>query len=635
MTALIGIDFGTSNASVAIMQDASPHVIATPGGRRVPPVVALGKSGNLLVGHAAKQQLALNPENSFFSLKRLLGRRYDDPEIQTARKRLPFEIKAGPQGAVRLVAPAAGREFSPEQLVAALFERLKEEAEAYLGQPVAQAVIAVPATFDDNQRHAVRRAAGIAGLQVTRIIDEPTAVALAYRLKNPNEETLLVVDLGGGSYDVSLVTIRDGEIGVQAHRSDTGLGGQDLDAAIAGWIEDEFRRRHGTDLAANSRAKRSILEAAEEAKVTLTSETEASIRLPFIFTGNNGPLHLELTLTRSHLRELTRDLIRRLEDPIGEALEEAGIDGHSLDAVILVGGASRMPWVGDAVRRATGREPEPDVDPDHAVATGAALRAALLAGDPGQDKVQDVLPLTVGLESMGGLMTPLIPRNTPLPAQHTEIFSTMEDDQTEVEIHVLQGERPMAADNTSLGRLKLQGIPASPRGVPQIEVTFQIDADGLLRVSAQEAASGAREALSVVLESALSDGDVSRLVEEAEEYAVQDLQQRKLAEARNVARQTVYQTRRSLEYLDGYLESRACRQKRAELRRRLADLETALRDSDAARIRHLTSEIQEAGLILDQLIYRQAQSGDGRSVTGQRSEAGETDEQLRITIVTL
>lgn len=635
MTALIGIDFGTATSSVAVMQDGSPHVITTRDGMRVPSVVAFNPNGNLLLGQAAKRQIALNPENSFFSLKRLLGRNYDDPEIQAARRRLPFEMKAGPDRGVRVVATTTGREFSPEELAAAILKRLKEEAEAYLGHSVTEAVLTVPAYFNENQRQALKRAAGIAGLQTRRIIDEPTATALAYGAQKPFQETVLVVDLGGGTYDVSLVTIDGGSVDVQANHGDTYLGGEDWDTAIAGWIVDEFQRRHGIDLSRTPSALQRILQAAEEAKFELTTETEASIHLPFISSHAHGPLHLDLTLTRSRFRDLTQHLAGRLEDPIRETLEEAGVDGASLDAIILVGGASRMPCVGQALRNVIGREPALDVDPDQTVTLGAAWQAGLLAGKVKEIQSQDLLPLSVGLETMGGLMAPLIPRNSPLPARHTEIFSTTEDNQTEVEIHVLQGERQMAADNTTLGLLKLEDIPAAPRGVPQIEVTFQVDADGMLRVNAREATSGASQALSVAIDGTLSEGDVTRLVEEAEQHAAQDLHERKLAEARNVARQTIYQTRRSLEYLNGHFESQICRQKRAHLKGRLADLEAAIREADAAHIRHLTSEIQEAGLILDQLIYDKARSDRGERLPPHSSEEEQREEHLKITIETL
>lgn len=635
MTALIGIDFGTTASSIAVIQDGDPHVITTRDGMRIPSVVAFNKNGNLLLGQAAKRQMVLNPENSFYSLKRLLGRHFDDPQVQEFRNRLPFEIKAGPDGGIRLVAPATGREYRPEELVAAVLKRLKEEAEAYLGQPVAEAVLTVPAYFNENQRQALQRAAESAGLQARHIINEAMATALAYGAQKRNQETILVVDLGGGTFDVSLVTIDGGRTNVRAKHSDTSLGGQDWDAVIADWIVDHSLRRHGIDLAKLPSALQRILQAAEEAKFDLAARAETSIHLPFISSDPDGPLHLDLTLTRSRFRQLTQHLAARLEDPIRATLDDAGLDVDSLDAIVVVGGASRMPCVSEAVRNVVGRIPDRAIDPDHAVTLGAAWQAGLLAGKVEEIQSQDLLPLSVGLETMGGLMSPLIPRNIPLPARHTETFSTTEDDQTEVEIRVLLGERQMAADNTTLGRLKLEGIPAAPRGVPQIEVTFQIDAERTLRVNAREATSGASQAFSVSLDETLSKGDVARLVKEAEQHAAQDLNERKLAEARNVAHQTVYQTRRSLEYLNGHFQSPSCRQKRAELRGRLADLEAAIGDSGAEQIRQLTAEIQEAGLILEQLIYDQAQSDAGERTPRHPSEEAKREEHLKITIETL
>ncbi len=522
MGKLIGIDLGTTNSVVAVMEGGEPTIISTAeGGRLCPSVVAFAKSGErlystALIGQVAKRQAVVNPENTVFSIKRLMGRRVDDPEVDRARRILPYKIVGGPNGDARVHIPQTGRTYTPQEISALILRKLKEDAEAYLGEKVTQAVITVPAYFSDSQRQATKDAGQIAGLEVLRIINEPTAASLAYGLDKKSAETIMVFDLGGGTFDVSILDVGDGVVEVRATSGNTFLGGDDWDRRIVDTIVSEFMEEQGVDLSQDRQALQRLLEAAEKARIELSSASETEINLPFIAADMRGPRHLQMRLTRPRLEQLTRDLVQRCVEPMQQALQDAGLTAEQLDEVVLVGGATRMPMIQDLVRKLTqGKEPNRSVNPDEVVALGAAVQAGVLAGEVKDVLLLDVAPLTLGIETLGGVMTPLIERNTAIPMRKSETFSTAEDGQTAVTIHVLQGERPMAAGNMSLGQFNLEGIPAAPRGMPQIEVTFDIDANGILNVSARDQATGVGQAIRIIASTHLSKGDVERMVREA------------------------------------------------------------------------------------------------------------------------
>ncbi|HZD10493.1 MAG TPA: molecular chaperone DnaK, partial [Candidatus Binatia bacterium] len=551
MTGIIGIDLGTYASLVAIVEDGQPTVITTSEGSRVPSVVTFNRSSEPAVGQRARRQAALSPADAVYSVKRLLGRRFDDPVVQLVREQQPFAFRCGPNGEVEIATPASGRGYSTQQVVSMILQRLRQEAESYLGSQVRQAVLAVPTQFDDRQRQAAKEAAKLAGLEVRRVINEPTAAALAYSLGREERQKVLVVDLGHGHYDVSLLEVQDGAVKVFASDGDAALGCEDWDSAIAGYLAEEFLRHYGVDLKKNHHALRRLRSAAEETRKQLSQDKRAMIHLPFITSAAEGPKHFNTALTRSRYEAQTASLSARLAPPIQRVLADSNWDSSSLDTVLLLGGGSQIPAVKDVIQEVVGSTPLYDGSAEELVALGAALQAGLLAGEVRDVALQDVTPLSLGLETMGGLMTPIIPRNTAIPARRTEIFSTTEDEQAEVQIRVLQGERPMACDNSNLGVFYLRGIPSAPRGVPQIEVTFEVDADGILHVSARDLASGSSQALSVTAPGALAAADVHRLVEEAESHEAEDLRRRDLVEARNLAQQTIYQTQRCLRHLNG------------------------------------------------------------------------------------
>jgi molecular chaperone DnaK len=609
---IVGIDLGTTNSVVAIMEGGEPTVIPTAeGGRLCPSVVAFTNRGERLVGQTARRQAVINPDNTVFSVKRLMGRRFDDPEVEKARKILPYQIVSGPVGDARIHIPQTDREYTPQEISAMILGKLKQDAEAYLGEEVTQAVITVPAYFNDSQRQATKDAGQIAGLEVLRIINEPTASSLAYGLDKNVEETILVFDLGGGTFDVSILDVGEGVIEVEATSGDTFLGGDDWDQRVVDYVADEFKRDQGIELREDRQALQRLKEAAEKAKIELSTVLETEVNLPFITADASGPRHLQTKLTRAKLEELTEDLVQRCRGPFEQALKDANLGIGDLDAIVLVGGATRMPMIQDLVRELTGgKEPYKGVNPDEVVAVGAAIQAGVLAGEVGELLLLDVTPLTLGVETLGGVMTPLIERNTTIPIRKSETFSTAEDGQTAVTIHVLQGERPMAADNISLGQFNLEGIPPAPRGVPQIDVTFDIDANGILNVSARDKATGKEQQITITATTNLSDQEVENLVREAKRNEAQDRQRKELVEARNQADSTIYQTEKMLRDLG----DRVSASDRGRIEQSIADLRKAKEGDDRARIQQLIEQLQQATYAMSQQAYAQqagAQQGGG------------------------
>ena len=620
MAGIIGIDLGTTSSAVAVYKDGHPTVITTSEGRHIPSLVAFNRNGELIVGEAARRQAAVNPADAVYSIKRLLGRRFDDPVTQLECRRQPFTMRRDADGGIAIFTPGSGRILKPQEVAAAILRRLKQEAESYLGSSVRQAVLTVPSFFDDNQRQAMEEAGRLAGLDILSVINEPTAAALAYGALDSGRKKVLVVDLGGGNYDVSALEIDNASVTVHASDGDPSLGGEDWDAVIATHLADEFLRYHGIDLAHNERAARRLREAAEEVRKQLSNKQQVTIDLPFISSGSNGPRHLKMTVTQSEFESLTASLTARLVEPLHRVLQNAGMRASDLDSVLLVGGASQARPIQEIIGELTGLVPVENIDPQEMVALGAALRAGVLAGDVQDLQWKDVTPLSLGLETMGGLMTTIIPRNTPLPVRRTETFSTSEDGQTEVEVHVLQGERLMASDNTRLGVLQLQEIPVAPRGIPQIEVTFELDAGGILHIGAEDMATGSSHALTVSIWDGLEVADVQRLMEEAASHESEDIRRRTLVEARNLARQTIYQTERCLEHLNGLAGRSDCREKRQEISVKVEALQTALVGRDVERIRTLTGEVRDASTLLNQLAY--GRTSKGKSDEGREHNSG-------------
>ena len=610
MSKILGIDLGTTNSVVAVMEGGEPTVITTAeGGRLTPSMVAFTKNGERLVGQTAKRQATINPENTIFSVKRFIGRHFDDPETVEDRNQLPYPIEKGPSGDVRIRVPVKNQTYTPQEISAMVLAKMKKDAEDYLGQPVTQAVITVPAYFNDSQRQATKDAGRIAGLEVLRIINEPTAAALAYGLDKKNDERILVFDLGGGTFDVSILDVSEGLIEVVATNGDTHLGGDDWDLAIVDWVTSEFLRDQGIDLKQDRQALQRVREAAEKAKVELSSTMETEINLPFITADMNGPKHLQMRLTRAKFEQLTEGLLQRIVEPFNRALQDAGIKAGDLDEVILVGGSTRMPMVQELVRKLTGKEPNKSVNPDEVVALGAALQGGVIGGDVSDVLLLDVTPLSLGLETLGGVMTTLIPRNTTIPTRKSETFSTAEDNQTAVDIHILQGERPMASDNNALGVFRLEGLPPAPRGIPQIEVTFDIDANGILNVTAKDRATGRSQQVTITASTNLNESEIQRMVREAETNVAEDQRRRELIEARNAADQVIYQTEKSL----GELNSNAPEGTRQQLEGQIAELREAMQGEDTERIRRLTEAIQQAAMALGQAMYQSQDGAPGES----------------------
>jgi molecular chaperone DnaK len=600
MAKTVGIDLGTTNSVVAVLEGGEPVVITNAEGSRLTPsVVAFTKSGERLVGQTAKRQAVVNPENTVFSVKRLMGKTFE--QARNEADLLPYKVIGGPNGDAQIKIPTAGKTYTPQEISAMVLGKLKKDAEAYLGEPVTKAVITVPAYFNDSQRQATKDAGKIAGLEVLRIINEPTAASLAYGLDKRQTETIVVFDLGGGTFDVSILDVGDGVIEVRATNGDTHLGGDDWDQVIVDWIADEFKKENSIDLRQDRQALQRLREAGEKAKIELSSTVQTDINLPFITADASGPKHLNLTLTRAKFEQISSDLMARLRGPVSQALEDAGLDKGGINEVVLVGGATRMPMVQEFVQSVFGKTPNKSVNPDEVVAVGAALQAGVLGGEVKDVLLLDVTPLSLGVETMGGVMTKLIERNTTIPVQKSEIFSTAADSQTAVEIHVLQGERAMATDNMSLGHFRLEGIPAAPRGVPQIEVTFDIDANGILNVTATDKATGRAQKITVTASTNLSQSDVEKLVKEASQHRAEDERRQQLAQVRNEADTLIYQAERALNELG----DRVPANDRETIQRQIQTLRDAAQRDDINAIRSASQALQNASYALSQQMYAQ------------------------------
>ncbi len=621
MGKVVGIDLGTTNSVIAVMEAGNPEVIVNAEGSRLTPsVVGFTKSGERLVGQLARRQAVLNPENTVYSIKRFMGRRYD--EVEAERGRVPYRVKSGDNYGVRMDVPATGRDYSPEEISAMVLQKMKADAEKFLGETITKAVITVPAYFNDSQRQATKDAGRIAGLEVLRIINEPTAAALAYGLDKKSNETILVWDLGGGTFDVSVLEVGDGVFEVKSTAGDTHLGGDDYDQRIVEYIADQFMRDQGIDLRRDRQALQRLIEAAEKAKIELSSVVETNISLPFITADQSGPKHLETKITRAKFEELTDDLTQRCTVPFKQAISDAKLSVNQIDEIILVGGATRMPVIQELVKKLTGREPHRGVNPDEVVAVGAAIQAGVLAGEVKDVVLLDVTPLSLGIETLGGVSTKLIERNTTIPTRKSQIFTTAEDGQTSVEIHVLQGERDFARDNRTLGRFMLQGIPPAPRGIPQIEVSFDIDANGIVNVAAKDLGTGKEQRITITASTQLSKDEVDKLVREAERTSAEDKKHREEVELKNTADSMVYSTEKTLREMGDKIPADTKSKIESELER----LKKAIADNDMEAIKRFMEDVRQASYKMSEELYKQAQAGGaagGGAGAGAGDEAGQ------------
>ena len=621
MSKILGIDLGTTNSAMAVVEAGSPKIIENKeGARTTPSMVAISKSGERLVGLLAKRQAITNPENTLFSIKRLIGRRFEDEEVQRDIKLMPYKIVKA-NGGVKVV--MGGREYTPQEISAMILQKLKTDAEEKLGETITEAVITVPAYFDDSQRKATKEAGEIAGFTVKRIINEPTAAALAYGFDKKKNEKIAVYDLGGGTFDISILEVGDDTVEVKSTNGDTHLGGDDFDQKIINWILEEFKKDQGIDLSKDSLALQRIKEAAEKAKIELSTAMETEINQPFITSDASGPKHLVMKLTRAKLEELVGDLVEKTLDPCKKALEDAKLSTSDINEVVMVGGMTRMPLVMQTVEKFFGKKPNATVNPDEVVALGAAIQGGVLAGEVKDVLLLDVTPLTLGIETLGGVRTPLIPRNTTIPTSKSQIFSTAVDNQPSVEIHVLQGEREMAADNKTLGRFILDGIPPAPRGVPQIEVTFDIDANGILSVTAKDKATGKSQSIRIEASTGLSKEEVERMAKEAEAHAEEDKKKKELVEARNLADTLIYTTEKALREAGEKISA----EKKKPVEEKIEALRKVKDGDDMAAIKKATEELSQEAQKIGQELYQAAQAADKASAPDKSSADKKADDK--------
>jgi len=624
MGKIIGIDLGTTNSVAAVMMGGEPVVIPSAEGERlVPSVVAVNKNHERLVGRVARNQAIVNSQNTVFSIKRFMGRKFNDPEVERTKKRVPYTVTEAPNGDVRVLLD--GKEYSPPEISAMILAKIKRDAEAFLGEPVTQAVITVPAYFNDAQRNATKDAGKIAGLEVLRIINEPTASSLAYGLDKKKNEMIAVYDLGGGTFDISILEVGDGVFQVRSTSGDTFLGGDDFDQRIMDYLADQFQKENGVDLRRDPQALQRLKEAAEKAKIELSTVMQTEINLPYITADASGPKHLVATLSRAKLEQLTADLIDRTIAPLKQALADAGLTAADINEVVLVGGMTRMPAVQERVRAFFGKEPHKGVNPDEVVAIGAAIQAGVLGGEVKDILLLDVTPLTLSVETLGGVATPQIERNTTIPTRRTQVFSTATDNQTQVEIHVVQGERPMAADNKSLGRFILDGIPPAPRGIPQIEVTFDIDVNGILKVTAKDKATGRSQHITITASSGLSEEEIEQMRKDAEAHAEEDRRRKAVIEARNGADNMIYAAEKSLRDLGDKIPAEI----RSEIETRIAEVRKAAEGENVETIRSATEALGQAMQKIGASVYQQTDVPPGGTAGAASNGADVVDGEVK------